>query len=180
MPSQPGQGFARPNRTWDRSVLLSHMLASHLRGIVFAPAQSTLNPRTTDADRYRNQAVSIHNMKTVPTTNIAVGSVLSADAASPQGMTIARKGTAVTEKHLKAFKAWGITEVCIDDPTCSGQAADQPAVESEEVSLPNAAIEELAELFSQTNLNHPAMAELMRLATNRYLKDPNKDTGPEV
>ncbi len=90
------------------------------------------------------------------------GMVLAADAKHHSGRVLLAAGTELTEKHLKVFHTWGLTEADID-------GVDPQQVAAEEYQEIDPAILQLAEQqnrerFRHTDLQHPAMAELFRLS----------------
>ncbi|MES2309089.1 MAG: hypothetical protein V4507_09545 [Verrucomicrobiota bacterium] len=47
----------------------------------------------------------------IPIAELKEGVSLSLDVVSPNGQLLLKSGFPLTEKHLRAFKMWGITEV---------------------------------------------------------------------
>ena len=95
------------------------------------------------------------------------GLELAEDVMSPQGMKIAGQGDKVTAKHLKAFKAWGITEVNVQ-----GSSENEAQTEGEETpkEVPQQiVVQEIDHLFEKTNRNNPVIAELYDLALKKAM-----------
>ena len=95
------------------------------------------------------------------------GLALAEDVLSPQGMKIAGTGDKVTAKHLKAFKAWGITEVNVQ-----GSGEDEAPPDDEEVpkAVPQQMmVKEIDRLLKKTNRNDPVIEELYNLALKKAM-----------
>jgi hypothetical protein len=92
------------------------------------------------------------------------GMVLARPAVSPQGQLLAAKGTAVTSRHMRLFKMWGVTEVDIEGH--EGRAA-RPATPLSETE--RRVIEETIGQRFEGALGHPAMMEIARVATQLTL-----------
>jgi len=100
--------------------------------------------------------------------NIETGMVLAADVHDRSGRMLLGAGAELTQKHLVIFRTWGVLEADI-----AGQGNDESAsqIPADVDPLELAAAElELASLFRHTNLGHPAIVELMRLAALRKVQ----------
>jgi hypothetical protein len=89
---------------------------------------------------------------------IKAGLMLDEDVLTPQGMKIASKGNEVTDRHLKAFKAWGITEVSIQ-----GQKTPNKRIGKRRLACNldcQVAVEEIDRIFSKTDRSHPVISAL--------------------
>lgn len=90
------------------------------------------------------------------------------------GQKLLPQGTCLTEKQILNLKAWGIAEV----NTRAGKGEPESTLEFEDLNPHK--LEKLAEaekeakiLFRQSNQDHPAVAELMRLfRLNQLRKTP--------
>jgi len=97
--------------------------------------------------------------------DVQPGMVLAGDVTDDRGRLLLRRGNALTEKHLRIFKTWGVTQIDIE------------GVEREEIEalalaqLDPVRLEEAQtvakELFRHAEPTHPAVAELLRLCTLR-------------
>lgn len=100
--------------------------------------------------------------------DIQPGMILNGDIKDRSGRLLLGAGSELTTKHLKIFKAWGVTE------------ADIQGIEKEEVAvrataqtdplLLEKAEAEARELFRHTDLEHPFIKELFRLFTLRMVQ----------
>lgn len=109
-------------------------------------------------------------MGTINLEDIQPGMLLEKDVMDRSGRVLLGAGAQISEKHLRIFKMWGVTE------------ADIQNVRKEEVSAKAAAgldplmLEEaqkqLLELCRHADLNHPFNSELFRLLTFRMVKRP--------
>lgn len=98
--------------------------------------------------------------------NIKPGMVSSSEVKDARGRVLLGTGQAITSKHIKAFKAWGVTEVAI-----LKAPHERFLSEKEEIpELPKKLEEEVQELFRYTDRRHPAMKELFNLHIQRKLE----------
>ena len=100
--------------------------------------------------------------------DIEPGMILGADVQDHSGRTLLTGGSEVTEKHLKVFKMWGISEVDI-----KGIEKEEVAVKATanlDPSLLKEAKAQCSELFCRTDLEHPFIKELFRLCTLRIVR----------
>jgi hypothetical protein len=96
------------------------------------------------------------------------GMVLAADVLDRNGRTLLAKGVEVSDKHIRIFKMWGITEVDIQGVALEDVAAhDAAAIDPAMREKAEAAI---ADLFRFTDPEHPGVKELHRLATMRFVR----------
>jgi hypothetical protein len=91
------------------------------------------------------------------------GMVIVSDVVDRNGRVLLSTGTALTAKHLRVFRMWGVTEADIEGIASPDSV---PGAEQEEGDrIEEEAAARVSELFARSNRDHPAMAELMRLAT---------------
>lgn len=98
-------------------------------------------------------------MTTLNLDDLKPGMVLCADAQHHTGQVLLKAGVELTEKHLKIFHKWGLTEADVegDDLSPGGKQADlDPATLAR-------AETRAQERFQHTDLTQPAIAELFRL-----------------
>jgi hypothetical protein len=107
-------------------------------------------------------------MPIVSIDKLAAGQQTTEDVLSPQGMLICKAGQTISEKHLKAFKAWGVTEVNVVGQDSQEEMEGDLDNMAEEMSSPEV-MEEIERLFSKTDLNDPVIAELHQLVIERRL-----------
>lgn len=104
-------------------------------------------------------------MGIVAIENIETGMVLAADVLDRSGRMLLGSGAELTQKHLSIFRTWGVLEADIE-----GHGSDVPEntipadVDPSELAV---AEKELIPLFRHTNINHPAIIELIKLAALR-------------
>ncbi|AJY70645.1 hypothetical protein [Geobacter sulfurreducens] len=103
-------------------------------------------------------------MGMVPIDNLDVGMTLAADVIDRTGRLLLGAGAELTAKHLHIFRTWGVAEADIagmdDDP------GNHLPLEISPAELATAE-EALRPLFLHTDLEHPAMREIMRLGAVR-------------
>jgi hypothetical protein len=104
-------------------------------------------------------------MTKVKIKDLQEGMILAGDVKDQNGMLIVSQGQSISEKHLRTFKTWGITEIDIEgnmgDRAEVGPAEKNAVIVSEEVK------EKVDELFRYTDKQHPATVELMELCILR-------------
>lgn len=89
------------------------------------------------------------------------GMILNSDVRDLNGTLLAASGSAVSEKHLYMFRAWGITEADIRNVTQEeAQPPEAAALDPHEVRAAQAA---LREIFRHTDEAHPVMREIFRI-----------------
>jgi hypothetical protein len=97
--------------------------------------------------------------------NIEIGMVLADDVRDRSGRMLLGAGAELTQKHLVVFRTWGVLDADIVG-LGSDDTADSIPTDVDPLALA-AAEQEIAPLFRNTNRNHPAVIELMKLATLR-------------
>lgn len=101
------------------------------------------------------------------TDEVKAGQILGEDILTPQGMKIASKGNAVSERHLKAFKAWGVAKVLIQ-----GEIQPDNSVEKEKLNCDldcQENLEVINHIFSKTNRDDPVIHELYEAVVRRSM-----------
>jgi len=99
---------------------------------------------------------------------IQEGMILAADIKERSGRVLLAKDSAITEKHLRVFRMWGITEADIKgietDELAANMAAqlDQHLLREIEVQT--------RERFCHVDMDHPFIKELFRSLTIRQVR----------
>ena len=107
-------------------------------------------------------------MSIIPTRNIKPQMTLAKSVETFTGQLLLNKGSVITKSQIKNLKAWGVTEVEVVDSV----SALKPCIEPKEID-PEALAEiqsRTEKLFRHANMDHPAMKEILRLATLNNLK----------
>jgi hypothetical protein len=114
-------------------------------------------------------------MGVINVENLEPGMLLASDVKDRGGRVLLTAGQEITEKHLRIFRMWGVTD------------ADVQGVEMEEVASKAAssvdpqallkAEEHMKWLFQQANTDNPFMKELLRLVTLRAARKTEGDDG---
>ncbi|HVO66410.1 MAG TPA: hypothetical protein VMT12_08005 [Syntrophales bacterium] len=104
--------------------------------------------------------------------DIQVDMILACDVKERSGRVLLAEGSKITEKHLKVFKMWGITE------------ADIKGIEKEELTATMIAqldqnlfreVEiQTRERFCHVDMEHPFIKELFHLLTLRQFRRRSK------
>lgn len=95
-------------------------------------------------------------MKRVKLSELRSGMTAARDVAAPQGPVLARTGTTLTPRHLKAFRAWGVRDLCVMGEAGAGAGARPP-------DLGEAAVR-LTHRFRAYDLENLVHQEVFRLA----------------
>ena len=105
-------------------------------------------------------------MAVLKTAQVAVGMELAEAATNIRGVILFKAGTVLTQKHIKALKAWGITELDVQDDNTAPAGPEQVQVsQTTEVLTPNTDIEEeVYFIFQKTDMEDPVIKELYRLS----------------
>ena len=93
--------------------------------------------------------------------NLSTGVVLGADVCDRSGRLLLRAGTELDEKNIYILRTWGVVEVEV-------AGAENDSMGSKSICHTDpvlfAAIEKkVAPLFRNSNLNHPAIKELLQM-----------------
>jgi len=105
--------------------------------------------------------------------------VLAADVKDRHGHVLLKEGETITEKHLKIFKMWGVTDMEI-------RGVDQAVIEARAAEEVDPALLEAAERVARDRFRHadtgdPVVRELVRLFKHHYIMEhtPEKDHADE-
>jgi len=94
--------------------------------------------------------------------------VLEQDAIDRSGRVLLKAGTSLGERQLVTLKAWGITEVHIHGTVAA--LSTECAVETVDSGALREALPVAEALFTTAGTDHPAMAELFRIAHLRIAR----------
>lgn len=99
-------------------------------------------------------------MAIIKLKHLEPGVTLSEDVKDANGRMLLNSGATVTEKHLKIFKTWGVTEVSI-----LGEGSEEANTELEladiDPELLHSITQQIDELFVHCDQNHPVYNELV-------------------
>jgi len=109
-------------------------------------------------------------MVNVRVKDLKQGMILANHAKDPNGRLLLAIGEEITDKHIRTFKAWGITEVEIDSYRDEDGVIDGQPSEINVEQVPRQVREEMDELFRYTDSQHPIIKELIELCTLRKMK----------
>ncbi len=98
--------------------------------------------------------------------DVQVGMELAEEVKNNLGMVLFQPGTRVDERHLKAFKAWGVTEIAVKETVISVEQASGEQDEEGEV-LQEKLEDRLRRLLKKNDLTQPVMKELFRIVLTR-------------
>lgn len=92
------------------------------------------------------------------------GMILSADVLDRRGRLLVPSGSELTERHLSAFRMWGVPAVQIQGEAPPPEEAELPEWVAAEVEA------ELTDRFRAAGGPHPFLDELRRLAARSLAK----------
>jgi hypothetical protein len=102
----------------------------------------------------------------VNVNDVKPGMIVVRDVCDHTGNILLKSGNEITEKYIRIFRMWGIVSVDI-----KGVADNSATHKSEMTQIDNILLSEAEErgkeLFCNSNLDHPAMAELYKLTIYR-------------
>ncbi|MBI5427091.1 MAG: hypothetical protein HZA02_02295 [Nitrospinae bacterium] len=97
------------------------------------------------------------------------GMVLAQDVKDLNGRVLLSSGNRLSEKHVKIFKTWGITEVAIERADESMKSGEKPLSGNVDEKAIEKMRQEMNSLFRHTDIKHPAIRELFNLCVTRKL-----------
>ena len=97
------------------------------------------------------------------------GMILDNDIKNFSGKILVRKGTCLTEKHIKILKAWGNPEIYISGCSPRSEENGSDKKDSDHPELLQEARQETAGLFRYANKNNRVVKLLMRLCISKKL-----------
>jgi hypothetical protein len=100
-------------------------------------------------------------MSMVALENLEPGMVLAADVRDKNGRLLLGEGVELAAKHLFIFRTWGVVEANIAGEDGVETTAPPDAVTEEKLEQ---ARNRLLPHYRHTNIEHPAISELLRLA----------------
>jgi hypothetical protein len=95
------------------------------------------------------------------------GMTLAADLQEPGGRLLLPAATVLTDRHLRYFQMWGVSEADIESdgsetPVNEADAADPAIVAEAEANM--------ASLFRHADTNHPVVSQVLRHCVNREIR----------
>jgi hypothetical protein len=115
-------------------------------------------------------------MGTINLDDTRPGMVLAREARDLQGRVLVAAGVALTEKHLRILKIWGVSGLEIAG--VDQQEVDEEALSQVDPALVEAAERETKAHFAFADATHPAIVELMRLAVLHALRPAERGVEP--
>ena len=98
-------------------------------------------------------------MEKIKIDDVRVGMVLADDVKNHRGLVLLRTGDPITEKDLRVFRMWGITEIDVREPVKQPIEKHSPQFD---VSRLKQVEKEAHVFFSHTDRSHPAIEELFQ------------------
>ena len=108
-------------------------------------------------------------MKSLKIKSLREGMVTATEVKDRMGRTLLTSGQTITEQNLKTLKAWGVTDVNIEDSRKPKKVSPEVG-ERREVKASPAIVKEQDALFKYADLRHPAIAELYNVCLARKIQ----------
>lgn len=105
----------------------------------------------------------VHGVPT-PVDDLVAGMVIAEEVRDQQGRLLMPAGTALTDRHLRAFSLWGIMTIRVRGEGGADDAEAPLELTPEQVAEAEAIVRAR---FPVADLDHPFVAELLRLAALR-------------
>jgi hypothetical protein len=106
----------------------------------------------------------------VPISELKEGTTLSRDVMSPNGQLLLKGGFPVTEKHLRAFKMWGVLEVETEGEEEVDHSLDPEALAK--------ADELLHDRFYGADLSNPVLTRIYSFCLKRLARKLSQPSSP--
>lgn len=106
-------------------------------------------------------------MAMVALENLEAGMVLAADVLDRNGRLLLGEGAELGAKHLLIFRTWGVAEAAIVGESDSESNVLPDSVTAEKLDQAKSS---LLPRYCHTDLEHPAISELFRLAVMREVQ----------
>lgn len=108
-------------------------------------------------------------MGLISLNDIRPGMILAGEVKDRNGRVLLAAGQEITEKHLKIFKTWGVTDANIQGASQEDMVAQDLAEVDPEIH--RQAEEATLARFKHAGTTHPGLKELARLATMRRVRE---------
>jgi hypothetical protein len=108
-------------------------------------------------------------MVMVATDLLESGTILKSAVCDRSGRLLLPAGTELTDKHLKIFRTWGISEADIDNGNEEVAVTSVVTYNVDDPVLTAEAQREIAALFIHNDPQHPLIQELMRICVERRI-----------
>lgn len=106
-------------------------------------------------------------MSKLAISDIEAGMVLASDVKDRNGRILLKAGVALTDKHLKVFKTWGVIQVEIEGEE---SATSLQSTIDDHPELQEAADLAAHTIFQHVDNEHPFNTELITLWKKRYIQ----------
>lgn len=113
-------------------------------------------------------------MKVVKVDEVKPGMILAKNAVDLRGRVLLVSGKGLTDKHIRIFQTWGVTEVTIQDDDNSGTKGK--VLPDKDSPLFRKLEKEFSELFGFSDMRHPAIKELYKLS---FMRRWNAESGDD-
>lgn len=92
----------------------------------------------------------------VPMAELQTGMILLREVRDMSGRLLLGKGEAITDRHLRIFRAWGVAEADVQEP----KLPDTPVEEAPPQEVEPTFDPRIRALFKHADLTHPFMKQL--------------------
>lgn len=106
-------------------------------------------------------------MGKVSIDDLKSGMVLAADALANDNRVLLKAGTQIHDKHIRVLKSWGLLELEVEG--VSREDIASMSIAEVDRSKWEAAQQQVKHMFRHMDCSHPAVAELLYIATLKRL-----------
>ncbi len=103
-------------------------------------------------------------MARVNIQDLVTGMILSETVLDRSGRKVLSAGSPITDKHLRIFKMWGITQVAVDTGSTEPSGKSDRVISQGQIEI---AEEEARQLFRHTDLDDPVIGSLFQVIVQR-------------
>lgn len=107
-------------------------------------------------------------MARLPLDQLAVGMVLAEPLKNVNGSVMLPPGSAITEKHIRAMRMWGVLDIDIQGEAAPTANERMPPANASDLAKAQA---ELQSFFAFADLDNPVMAEIFNQAVIHHGTD---------
>ena len=104
-------------------------------------------------------------MARLPLDQLTIGMVLAEPLKNANGSVMLPPGSAITEKHIRAMRMWGVLDIDIQGEAAPATSTNSLPTNASDVAKAQA---ELQPVFTFANLDNPVMAEIFNQAVIHY------------
>lgn len=106
--------------------------------------------------------------------SLEIGMTLKSNVCDRSGRLLLPAGVELSDKHLKVFRTWGISEAdIVADDNQDSDNESEPNPVSCDPAMISALQKEVEKLFVRNDLQHPLIHELIQICVSRKITHAN-------